>query len=293
MLDLVITSRPRDLGGFSVKRVLPYASHRMVGPFIFFDHMGPAEFPVGEGMNVRPHPHIHLATVTYLFEGRIWHRDSLGSSQLIEPGAINWMIAGRGIVHSERTPEHQNAPMRMNGIQTWVALPESHENMDPSFFHHPSETLPQLKVNGCQVKVLLGEAFGKTSPVRVLSSIFYLEVEVPQGGRFELPVYGAESAVYVVDGEVEAFGTQIQSGSMAVVKTGFDPSVLALQKSKVMVLGGKPLGQRLIFWNFISSSQENIETAKRDWEKGPGDEKSRFPKVPGDETEFIPLPPET
>jgi hypothetical protein len=291
-LELLITAREKDLGGFTVRRILPYATHRMVGPFIFFDHMGPAVFPPGQGMEVRPHPHIHLATVTYLFEGAIQHKDSLGSDVAIEPGAINWMTAGHGIVHSERTPKALlETGLRMNGIQLWVALPTPHENVAPTFAHHPSNTLPEFNVGEVRVKLLLGEAFGHTSPVRVHSELFYLETSLPAGADFAMPLAAHhEGAFYLESGELAVEGETISACTMGIAKTGASLKLTATKDSRVMWIGGAPVGERFIFWNFVSSSKAQIEEAKRDWARGPG-QTARFPLVPGDEIDFIPLPP--
>jgi redox-sensitive bicupin YhaK (pirin superfamily) len=293
-LEMIITGRSRDLGGFSVRRILPYATHRMVGPFIFFDHMGPADFPPGKGIDVRPHPHIHLATVTYLFDGKIRHRDSLGSDQLIEPGAINWMTAGRGIVHSERAPEDFLATGgRLNGIQCWVALPEGSENVDPTFVHHPAAEFPEFGVEGgARMRLLLGTAFGRSSPVRVHSDIFYLDAVLPAGGHLDLDFGDREAAVYVAEGRTQIEGEGVAAFSMAVGKPGRTLRIEAVEKSRLMLLGGAPLSKRFIYWNFVSSSEESIEIAKADWANGPGAVGSRFPRVPGDEADFIPLPNE-
>lgn len=290
-IEMVITSRERDLGGFSVRRILPYASHRMVGPFIFFDHMGPANFAAGEGIDVRPHPHINLATVTYLFEGKVLHRDSLGSKQVIEPGAINWMTAGRGIVHSERVPEGmRDQPMNLNGIQLWVALPEEFEEIPPSFHHHPKERLPEFTVEQIQMKLLLGKAFGYQSPVKIHSDLFYLETKMPKGARLSLPAEGRDCAVYCVQGHIRVEEFEMFSYAMAVGKSGQDLSIEALEDSHVMLLGGAPVGVRNIYWNFVSSSRERLEQAKADWAQGPRADSPRFQPIPGDDQEFIPLP---
>lgn len=287
---MIITSRERDLGGFTVRRILPYASHRMVGPFIFFDHMGPAEFKPGQGMDVRPHPHINLATVTYLFEGTIRHRDSLGSDQLIEPGAINWMTAGRGIVHSERTPdEKRKTGMKVNGIQLWVALPAEHEETDPSFTHYPKDVLPEFTYDKSFVKLLVGNLFGQSSPVKIHSDLFYAEARIKKGETFNFEVNGRESAAYVVDGAVSADGQIASAFGMIVAKGTSNLLLTAIEDSKVMLLGGSSLGTRNIFWNFVSSSEERIEEGKREWLKGPGNS-PRFGSIPGDDQEFIPLP---
>lgn len=293
-LELIIRSRERDLGGFTVRRILPYATHRMVGPFVFFDHMGPATFPPGKGMDVRPHPHIGLATVTYLFEGKILHRDSLGTSQVIEPGAVNWMTAGRGIVHSERSPDDvRKSGTRMNGIQLWVALPKEHEETAPEFTHHPSNTLPEFEMNGVQIKLLLGSAFDRKSPAPIHSDLYYMEAKFKAGAELTIPASDRESAVYVVNGSVEAEDSALGGQEMAVGKIGKPLRIKASEASHIMILGGKPLeGDRYIFWNFVSSSKEKLEAAKAEWRKGPGSAGSQFPRIPGDDNEFIPLPDE-
>lgn len=282
----VIDARPRDLGGLTVGRVLPSALRRLVGPFIFFDHMGPAVLPPGRGLDVRPHPHIGLATVTYLFEGEIEHRDSLGSHRLIRPGDINWMTAGRGIVHSERTPrELRPSGARLDGLQLWVALPRTEEETAPEFHHHPAESLPALMLAGAHARVLAGSAYGRTSPVRVRSPLFYVDVAMPAGCRLALPEEHEERAAYVVSGEVVCGNEQAGRGRMLVFAGGADVALDARGDARVVLLGGAPLaGERHLYWNFVSSSKERIERAKRDWREG------KFPKVPGDEAEFIPLP---
>ena len=287
-LELIIRSRERDIGGFSVRRLLPYASHRMVGPFIFFDHMGPAEFAPGEGMDVRPHPHIGLATVTYLFEGAILHRDSLGSERVIEPGAINWMTAGRGIVHSERTPpERRKTGGRVHGLQCWVALPAKYEELEPSFAHHPGDTLPVKSIGGARIQLLLGDGFGMKSPVVCYSDIIYADIMLEKNARLEVPGGSRELAAYVVEGSVTVGDEVLGPCSMAVAVSGGSLTIEASERSRLMLLGGEALeGERFIFWNLVSSSRERIERAKTDWAQG------RFPKVPGDEVEFIPLPAE-
>jgi redox-sensitive bicupin YhaK (pirin superfamily) len=293
-VELVIRPREKDLGGFQVRRILPYAAHRMVGPFIFFDHMGPAEFAPGNGMDVRPHPHIGLATVTYLFEGAILHRDSLGSVQLIKPGAINLMTAGRGIVHSERTPENIRATgARMNGIQCWLALPEEFEEIEPSFSHHPSDTLPVFKVDDATLKLLLGESFGRVSPARVHSDLFYLELRLPAGGKITLPREKREQAIYLVEGEASLDGKKLQPFTMAVTKADIELSLEAIQDSHFMMLGGALVGERFIWWNLVASTQEKINHAKAEWAIGPMPDHTRFHPIPGDENEFIPLPIDT
>lgn len=294
-LEMLIASRERDLGGFSVRRILPYMTHRLVGPFVFFDHMGPAEFPPHVGMDVRPHPHIHLATVTYLFEGAIRHHDSLGSDQVIEPGAINLMTAGHGIVHSERTPDDLRASGgRMNGIQCWIALPTELEDCEPSFTHHPSKTLPEFQIGRASYKLLMGSAFAHTSPVPLKSDLFYVEAKVPKGESLTIGEPSREAAVYCVKGRLResTCATEFGDQTMAVLKNGAHATFEALEDSHLMILGGAFLGPRFLYWNFVSSSQENIEAAKAEWAKGPGAPGSRFPKVAGDESEFIPLPTE-
>jgi redox-sensitive bicupin YhaK (pirin superfamily) len=279
----VIEPRERDLGGFSVRRVLPSSDRRMVGPFIFFDEMGPAQFPPGSGVDVRPHPHIGLSTVTYLFEGEIVHRDSLGVVQPIRPGAVNLMTAGRGVVHSERSdPRLRTAGSRLHGIQTWLALPDSQQEIDPAFEHHPETALPSAEIDGVRVRVILGGAFGVRSPVRSVLSTLYLEVRIPAGAELELP-RAAELAAYLVDGSVEIGDCTLAPHTMGVVDEPGRALLRAARASHVMLIGGDPVGERHVWWNFVSSSRERIEQAKRDWANG------AFPSVPG-ETEFIPLP---
>lgn len=282
----IIDARPRDLGGFKVGRLLPSAERRLVGPFIFFDHMGPAELGPGEGMDVRPHPHIGLATVTYLFEGEIVHRDSLGSHEPIRPGDVNWMTAGRGIVHSERTStDLRRAGSKLDGLQLWVALPRKDEETAPQFHHHPAKTLPTLEREGAAIRVLAGTAYGETSPVRTFSSLFYLDVEMPAGCTLPLPGEHEERAAYVVKGAIVCGAEQAAPGRMLVFEPGADVVLHATSDARVVLLGGAPIdGKRHIWWNFVSSSKERIEQAKRDWKE------QRFPKVPGDEIELIPLP---
>jgi redox-sensitive bicupin YhaK (pirin superfamily) len=287
-LTSIIPSRERDLGGFQVRRILPAIGRKMVGPFIFLDHMGPAEFSPGQGMDVRPHPHINLATVTYLFEGAIFHRDSLGFAQVIRPGDINWMTAGSGIVHSERTPQElRDKGSRINGIQCWVALPVSHEETEPTFQHHPEASLPSFSVNGVQVRLLLGDAFGHRSPVRVFSDIIYLEVQLPAGKELIVPAGQRELGVYPAQGSIQVNNQVLPQGSLGIGGVGVHLHLRAESTSRLMVIGGEPFAEgREIWWNFVSSSTARIEKAKMDWAAG------RFPKVPGDEEEFIPLPEE-
>ncbi len=278
-----IDARKKDLGGFSVRRVLPAPDRRMVGPFIFFDHLGPAEFPPGQGIAVRPHPHIGLATITYLFEGEIIHRDSLGSVQPIRAGAVNIMKAGRGIAHSERAGDDLDTPSRAHGIQSWMALPAAQEEDAPAFDHYPADALPQLVHGDVTVRVIVGEAWGEKSPVRVDGRMLYLECRMPAGTSLEVPATYPELAAYVVSGEARIGAQTCADGTMMVAQDGQPMRIDAVQDSRVMVIGGDPVGARHLWWNFVSSSEARIEQAKADWRAG------RFARVPG-ETEFIPLP---
>jgi redox-sensitive bicupin YhaK (pirin superfamily) len=284
-LALTIDARTRDLGGFTVRRLLPTARRRMVGPFIFFDHMGPMQLAAGQGIDVRPHPHINLATVTYLFAGELVHRDSLGSEQPITPGAVNWMTAGRGIVHSERSSSAaRKSGAHVHALQLWVALPRAHEETEPTFAHHPPDDIPLVERAGARLRVIAGAAFGATAPVRVLSPLFYVEAALDRGAVLALPDEHAERAVYVVDGAIDVDGAAHGAGRMLVFRAG-STCVRALEPARVMLLGGAPLdGERHIWWNFVSSDPARLERAKQDWKAG------RFPKVPGDESELIPLP---
>lgn len=285
-IELIIEGQARDLDGLPLRRVLPSPSRRMIGPFVFFDHMGPGQLPAGRGIDVRPHPHINLATVTYLMEGEIVHRDSLGSYQPIRPGAINWMSAGRGIVHSERSPaaERRRGP-RLHGFQLWVALPREHEEIEPSFRHCPAAAIPEVDVGGVRVRVLAGSAYGKTSPVQVLSPLFYAEAAMRAGDEIELPTDYQGRAAYVAEGAVRCGAETIESSRMVVFSAQVPAALKAESDVRLILLGGEPLeGERHIWWNFVSSSQARIERAKADWREG------RFPCVPGDEQEYIPLP---
>jgi len=288
----LIRGRPTDLGGFAVRRVLPAAAAKMVGPFIFVDHMGPAEFAAGSGIDVRPHPHIGLATVTYLFEGEFMHRDSLGTEQRIAPGDVNWMIAGRGIVHSERSPAAlRSSRHRAHGVQTWVALPDGQEDVAPSFEHHPAPSLPQLALPGAAVTVIAGTAFGARSPVGVLSPTLYCAVRLDPGALLVLPAEHEERAVYAVDGPVMLDGTALDEGKLAVLAPGAAVELRAGAAVKLMLLGGATVGPRFINWNFVASSRERIDHARSDWQAyGDIAARGRFGSVPG-ESEFIPLPP--
>ncbi|HVF41832.1 MAG TPA: pirin family protein [Pyrinomonadaceae bacterium] len=290
-LETVVSTRVRDLvDGFKVRRVLPSARRRMVGPFIFLDQMGPEILSAGRGLDVAPHPHIGLATVTYLFKGELLHRDSLGTVQPIRPGAVNWMTAGSGIAHSERTPPEMRAEgSDLFGVQSWVALPLRHEETGPAFAHHDASELPLVEGEGKRVRLIAGEMFGARSPVETLSEMFYADAELNAGSRLQVPAGQEERAAYVVGGEVALSregGATFGAGQLMVFKPGAEVTLEAHASSgaRVMLLGGEPLdGRRHIWWNFVSSSQERIEQAKEDWKAG------RFAPVP-DETESIPLP---
>jgi redox-sensitive bicupin YhaK (pirin superfamily) len=275
----------RDLGGFAVRRVLPAHARQMVGPFIFFDHFGPVEFRPGEGMDVRPHPHIGLATVTYLFEGAIIHRDSLGSVQRITPGDVNWMTAGRGIVHSERSSaEDRAAGVRAHGLQTWVALPLDAEDAPPAFTHVPAATLPRLAFDGARIVVVAGHAFGARAPTPTHSDTLYAAVELPAQATLDVPAEHEERAVYVVAGSVEVDGCPVPEAHMAVLERDGAVRLVAHTAATLMLVGGAKLdGPRFIWWNFVASSRERIEAAKEKWRA------RAFGRVAGDE-EFIPLP---
>ncbi len=275
----------KDLGGFQVRRLLPSPARKMIGPFIFFDHMGPAQLPAGTGVDVRAHPHIGLATVTYLFDGSLMHRDSLGTAQRIEPGAVNWMTAGSGIAHSERSPEDERpAGPRLHGIQTWVALPQAQEHAEPGFSHHPKSTIPLITLPGVDMHLIAGTAFGRAAPTPTFSPLFYLAVEMEAGASFELPREHEERGVYAVSGEVEVGGALLPAHHLAVAAADGAVRVVARSGARLMLLGGSPLdGDRHLWWNFVSSSPESIDAAAERWQAG------GFPPVPG-ETEFIPLP---
>jgi len=273
----------RDLGdGFTVRRALPHAQRRMVGPFVFFDQMGPAELGGGRALDVRPHPHIGLATVTYLLEGEILHRDSLGTVQAIRPGEVNWMTAGRGIVHSERTPQElRSRGSRLYGLQTWIALPHENEECEPAFSHHAG--LPVIEENGVTVSLILGDLLGMASPVPTFSPTFYADVAMVAGRRFAVPARHEERALYVLAGELRLAGHALVPGEMLVLDTAAEVLVESAQASRFVIFGGATLGPRHVWWNFVHSRRERIEQAADDWEAG------RFARVPG-ETGFIPLP---
>ncbi len=285
-LELVIVPRTADVGGFEVRRVLPFRDRRMVGPFIFWDEMGPGEFLSGQGLDVKPHPHIGLSTVTFLTEGSLVHRDSLGSHQLVAPGDVNLMSAGAGIVHSERTAaETRDAPSRLAGVQSWIATPRAAEEATPTFVHAEAARLPHVDAEGAQIRVILGEAFGVRSPVPLPWDTLYLDVQLDAGARLQLPLETEERALYVLSGDIEIDGRGFPPHHMLVFRSGADVVVRATSSTRAMVLGGAVMdGPRHIWWNFVSSSRERIEQAKRDWLE------RRFPDVPGDEEEFIPLP---
>jgi redox-sensitive bicupin YhaK (pirin superfamily) len=283
-LEVVIVPRTHDLGdGFEVRRALPSRERRMVGPFVFFDQMGPVRLEPGHGLDVRPHPHIGLATVTYLFEGEILHRDSVGSVQAIRPGEVNWMTAGRGIVHSERTaPELRGAGPALSGVQTWVALPREEEECEPSFSHHAA--LPQWEEGGVTVRVILGDLLGLSSPVPTLSPIVYADVALQATRRFAVPAKHEERGLYVIEGDIAIGGQQAGAGEMLVLTPGSEAVIEARTPARILLFGGAALdGPRHVWWNFVSSRSDRIVEAARDWKDG------RFAAVPG-ETEFIPLP---
>jgi len=288
MIDIVIEQRRRNLGGFEVGRVLPFPAHRMVGPFIFFDHIGPVDFPAGiaRSFDVRPHPHIGLATVTYLFDGEIMHRDSVGSVQAIRPGEVNWMVAGSGITHSERFERARRQGDRVHGIQAWVALPDEAEETDPGFDHYDASALPTFDEDGARGRLIAGTAYGAMSTVPVHSPMFYLHWDLAPGARITLPEQHAERALYVASGEVDVAGHLLREGQMAVVSRDASPTIRATAPAIVLAIGGEPVGERFIDWNFVSSRKERIEQAKADWRAG----RLKLPDF--DHDEFIPLPGE-
>jgi redox-sensitive bicupin YhaK (pirin superfamily) len=287
MIELVIGQRRRDLGGgFEVGRVLPFAQRRMVGPFIFFDQIGPLDFAPGipRAFDVRPHPHIGLATVTYLFEGEIMHRDSLAFEQPIRPGEVNWMVAGSGITHSERFERARREGGRMHGVQAWVALPDEHEETDPAFHHFDAAALPSIEEDAAQGRLIAGTAYGAMSTVPTHSPMFYVHWALAPGARIGLPSQHPERAVYVAAGEVDIAGRALHAGQMAVIAPGASPAIYARTHAIVLAIGGEPVGPRFIDWNFVSSSKERIEQAKADWRAG----RMKLPDL--DHDEFIPLP---
>ena len=286
-VEATLVPATRDLGdGFEVRRALPSAQRRMIGPFVFLDEMGPVALPAGRGLDVRPHPHIGLATLTYLFEGEILHQDSLGVRQPIRPGDVNWMIAGRGIVHSERTPQALRAAGHtVWGLQSWLALPQHEEERSPSFRHHPAAELPQSSRPGVQIRLAAGTLFGLRSPVQTLSPTFYADAVLQPGARLTLAPEHEERGAYIVTGRVSVDGRSIERGTLLAFRQGMEVVLAAEAAARVILLGGQALGPRLLWWNFVSSSRERIELAKADWKAG------RFGAVPGD-AEFIPLPEE-
>ena len=291
-IETLIIPRARDIGGFEVRRALPAPKRQMVGPFIFFDQMGPAEFLSGQGIDVRPHPHIGLATVTYLFRGEFQHRDSLGTDQMIHPGEVNWMIAGRGVTHSERTgAATRERAHELFGIQTWVALPDHVEDAPAAFEHQPKEALPVLDGEGKQVRLILGTGWGERAPVSTFSEMFYADAALAPGAAIPLPDDHEDRGLYVIDGSVEIAGDSFEAGQMMVFRPGDRITVTAgAQGARAILLGGETLGgPRYIWWNFVASSREKIEAAKQAWIAGDFDH-GRFRLPPGDDAEFIPAP---
>ena len=287
MIVDVIEGARKDLGGFKVARVLPHARRRMVGPFVFLDHMGPAEFQPGMGLDVRPHPHIGLSTLTYLFDGEFVHRDSLGCTQPIRPGEVNWMTAGRGIVHSERTdPAIKAHGGRMHGLQAWIALPVEHEETDPAFDHYEAAELPTYEIGGLWGRMVAGSAFGAVSPVKTFSPMFYIHWELQPGARTAPPEGHTERALYVATGAVQIDGRRLEPGRLAIFAPGDRPTITALEPTTCACLGGQPIGERIVWWNLVSHSRDRIEQAKDDWANG------RLALPPDDDREFIPLPDE-
>ena len=286
MIELVIEQRRRDLGGFEVGRVLPFAQRRMVGPFVFFDHFGPIELPAGlpRSVDVRPHPHIGLSTLTYLFQGEIMHRDSLGSEQSIRPGEVNWMTAGRGITHSERFERARAQGGPMHGIQAWVALPREDEETEPSFAHYAADDLPTYEHGGLWARLVAGEAFGARASVATYSPLFYVHWRLQPGAQAQMPAQYTERAAFVAAGNVDADGQSFSAGQMIVFAPGAPVLFTATTPATIMLLGGEPIGERFIEWNFVSSSKERIEQAKADWRGG------RMKLPVHDDQEFIPLP---
>lgn len=283
-VKMILAPKDRDLGGFSVRRLLPTGAMRSVGPFVFFDHLGPAAFPAGKGIDVRPHPHIGLATITYVFEGTILHRDSLGNVQPIRPNEINWMTSGRGISHSERTPSGlRQAGHTLHALQLWVALPQEEERTEPFFVHYDSDVLPAAEAGDRSVRVLIGEAWGMRSAVRTHSPTLYVEASLKKGATLVVPDHVDERAVYVVSGSLLVGTTQIPAHNMAVFNRAPGVALLAEEDSRLVVIGGTSLGERIMWWNLVATRNDLIDATKKAWREG------TFPKVPG-ETEFIPLP---
>ena len=280
----IIQPHLKDLGGFEARRCLPHTDRQMVGPFIFFDHLGPAVFPAGKGVDVRPHPHINLATVTYLLEGELLHRDSVGSVQEIHPGAVNWMSAGRGIVHSERSPDtSRNREATLHAIQIWVALPKEYEETEPWFRHYPADNLPVWTENGVTMKLVVGKAYNRASKVETVSPMFYLDAQLPSNTELILPALYSERAIYSITSGLSINNEPLEQHQLAVLNSSDEVKISASTEARCIIFGGEPVGDRYKWWNFVSSNLERIEQAKRDWKE------QRFTKVP-QETEFIPLP---
>ncbi len=280
----IVHPKEKNLGGFCVRRTLPNQAIKNIGPFIFFDHMGPATFAAGEGINVRPHPHINIATVTYLFEGEILHRDSIGSEQVIRPGDLNLMVTGSGMVHSEREPSRvKNQVHSVHGLQLWLALPEQDEEADPAFYHYRAQDLPQLEIDGVSVRIMIGTAFKATSPVKTYSSTLYIESYLKAGQSLQLP-NAAQRGLYVVSGELKLKNTQITEHSMVVLDANEHVTVTAHKDSQIALIGGESLGKRYVDWNFVSSNKQRIEQAKQLWND------RQFPEIVNDADEFIPYP---
>ncbi|MBL6428645.1 MAG: pirin family protein [Maritimibacter sp.] len=291
-IETVIVPRSRDIGPFEVRRALPAAGRRMVGPFVFFDHFGPVEFVTGEGMDVQPHPHIGLGTVTYVVKGEFEHRDSLGTRQMIRPGAVNWMVAGSGIAHSERTtPQTRAAPSSLLGLQTWVALPEDEEDRDSSFEHHGEDALPVLEGEGKSLRLIMGRGWGERAPVTTFHDMFYADVTLEAGAKIPLPDEHEDRGAYVLSGSIAVAGEVYEAGRMMVFRPGDAMTLTAgPQGARLVLLGGETLnGPRHIWWNFVSSSKDKIEEAKMAWATGAW-AKDKFRLPPGDDEEFVPLP---
>lgn len=283
-IELVLKPGVKDLGGFSVRRTLPSRHQRKVGPWIFFDHAGPAQFAPGEGVDVRPHPHINLATVSYMFEGEFLHRDSIGSVQVIKPGDINLMVAGKGIVHSERTPPAlRESGHTLHALQLWLALPEADEETDPAFYHYPAAELPTTEIEGVALRVMMGSAYGLTSPVKTFAETLYVEAHLKKGQSLAL-ADSEERAIYLAKGSATLNGTAIEEFSMAVLTQEKGLTIEATSDCRLALIGGQTLGERFVDWNFVSSSKERIQQAREDWKAG------CFDTVPDDDEEFIPLP---
>ncbi|MFN7002696.1 MAG: pirin family protein [Roseinatronobacter sp.] len=291
-IETLIVPRARDLGGFEVRRALPAPKRQMVGPFIFFDQAGPAELLTGQGVDVRPHPHVGLGTVTYLYQGDFHHRDSTGADQIITPGALNWMVAGRGVTHSERTSAAaRSGPNSLFGIQTWLALPDAHEDMDPSFEHHGKDTLPMIEDHGVSVRLILGTAYGQTAPAKMLSETFYADVTLTPGSRLPMPDDHEDRGIYILEGSISVAGQALDAGRMMVFRPGDRITVAAGDRgARLMILGGATFnGPRYIWWNFVASSRERIEAAKADWRAANWGQ-GRFDLPVDDRNEHIPLP---